>query len=189
MTETEQQIYAAVEEGLNRAEIEAFLGITFNKSELAAYNKARAVVKLDRKQGGSQEEDRPAPPPAPANARLPAVEKRFTKIEVEDCIRRHCGIVTSICVDLDCTVNQFWRAAAKYKLGDVVTEAKKTLVSYAEQAVLDALTKGDSKTRLDAAKFALKTLGRDEGWAEGPAIQQNITLADRQAEIKNIFGI
>ena len=71
----------------------------------------------------------------------------------------------------------------KYKLGDAVTEAKKTLVSYAEQAVLDALLTGDSKTRLDAAKFALKTLGRDEGWAEGPAIQQNITLADRQAEI------
>lgn len=184
MTETEQQIYAAVEEGLNRAEIEAFLGITFNKSELAAYNKARAVVKLDRKHGGREEEkDRPAPPPAPKSAKLPGVEKRYTKTEVEECIRRHCGIVTSICVDLDCTVNQFWRAVTKYRLGDVVTEAKKTLVSYAEQAVLDALTKGDSKTRLDAAKFALKTLGRDEGWAEGPAIQQNITLADRQAEI------
>lgn len=35
--------------------------------------------------------------------KLPAVKDRYTKEQVEDCIERHLGIVTSICNDLDCT--------------------------------------------------------------------------------------
>lgn len=48
----------------------------------------------------------------------------------------------------------------------------------------------DADTRLDVAKFILKTLGKSKGWNEQTAsIVQQINSNDKTVEIKSIFGI
>lgn len=45
--------------------------------------------------------------------------------------------------------------------------------------------------RLDAAKFTLKTLGKEKGWSENPALAVAISIDDSEKEkkINAIFGI
>lgn len=44
------------------------------------------------------------------------------------------------------------------------------------------------KTRVDAAKWLLERLGKNDGWSQSPTIAQQINIASEK-DIKEIFGI
>lgn len=48
----------------------------------------------------------------------------------------------------------------------MLTDAKKNLVSLAEQTLFEALSSSDEKTRVDVAKYTLSRLGKDYGWSD-----------------------
>ena len=119
---TEQQIRASVVNGLTRSEIEAFLGRKFTEVELATYNKAKALVKLQKrkekkeKEKEKEKEDARAILKRPTTNKLevvhvgqsnpqqlPPLSKRYTKEQIEDVIVRAHGLTSSICTALDCT--------------------------------------------------------------------------------------
>jgi hypothetical protein len=58
MTPTEQQIQAAVVNGLNRVEIEALLDRKFDNEEIQIYNKTKAYFKLKVKKEKEEEANR-----------------------------------------------------------------------------------------------------------------------------------
>ena len=120
---TEQQIRASVVNGLTRSEIEAFLGRKFTEGELAIYNKAKGLVKLQkRKEKKEKEKEKKEKEDARAILKrpttnklevvhvgqsnpqqLPPLSKRYTKEQIEDVIVRAHGLTSSICTALDCT--------------------------------------------------------------------------------------
>lgn len=57
MSDTIQQIQAAVMNGLSRPEIEALLGRKLDDEEIMAFNKVKAITKLKTKQEEKQAED------------------------------------------------------------------------------------------------------------------------------------
>jgi hypothetical protein len=121
---------------------------------------------------------------------LPAVHERFTKEEVEDVIMNNYGIVTVICGLLDCNYKQFYNALDHYKLRGKLLEAKQSMVSLAEEAILKSLQSNNENIRLKSAEITLKSLGRDFGWnGDNTIINQQINLGEKEAQIKNIFGI
>lgn len=120
----------------------------------------------------------------------PAVYTRYTKEELEEIINKNYGIVTVICSILDCNYKQFYKALDYYQIRDVLNDAKQQLVSLAEKAVLDCLTSEMDSVKLKAAEITLKSLGKTNGWTgDQTIINQQINVSDKQAEIKNIFGI
>ena len=121
---------------------------------------------------------------------MPPVYDRFSKEELEEIIVKNYGIVTVICSLCDCTYKQLYGAIDKYELRDVLMESKQQLVSIAEKAVLDCLHSESEKIKLDAAKHTLNSLGKSQGWAnDQTVINQQINVGDKEAEIKNIFGV
>lgn len=69
----------------------------------------------------------------------------------------------------------------------LITDAKKELVSLAEETLLANLKSDNPQVSQRAAEFILKTLGKDE-YSTDPATQINV-VSDKEIEIKNIFGI
>ena len=125
------------------------------------------------------------------NAVLPSLEKRYTKEKVEKVIEENYGIITIICSILDCTPKQLYKAIDKWGLRDHLKEAKQSLVSVAEKAILDCLRSDNENIKLKSAEITLKSLGKDT-WSQTPQvqIQQNIVSdEEKKIEIKNIFGI
>lgn len=67
------------------------------------------MVKLKAKQEAAAKKQPAALPPASAGItnklqpKLPPLDKRYTREQLEDCIERQYGIVTAICNELDCT--------------------------------------------------------------------------------------
>ena len=125
------------------------------------------------------------------NAVLPALEKRYTKEEVEQVIEENYGILTIICGLLDCTPKQLYKASDKWNLRDVLKEAKNNLVGVAEKAILDCLRSENENIKLKSAEITLKSLGKDT-WSQTPQVQitQNVVSdEEKKIEIKNIFGI
>lgn len=120
---------------------------------------------------------------------LPPVAQRYTEDQLKDKIEKHFGIVTSICNELDCTFSQFYRAVKHYKLESWLQESKKNLISMAEAKVLEALD--NPRESLDAAKFILTHLGKNDGWSHDPnvAVAVQVSPGDKEAQIKAIFGI
>lgn len=123
--------------------------------------------------------------------KAPSIESRYTVEQVRDCIHRHFGIFTAICNELDCTFYALTKYARKNKLEGDITEARGTLMEVAQDAILGCLNSKDERVRLDAAKFTLKTLGKDKGWSENPNIAVAISIDDSEKEkkIKAIFGL
>ena len=122
---------------------------------------------------------------------LPSLEKRYTKEEVEKVIEENYGILTIICDLLDCTARQFYNAVDKWELRDHLKEAKQSLVSVAEKAILDCLRSENENIKLKSAEITLKSLGK-ETWSQTPQVQitQNVVSdEEKKIEIKNIFGI
>ena len=121
---------------------------------------------------------------------LPAVHKRFTKEELQAIIEENFGIVTVICGLIDCTYSQFYKALDYFKLRDCLAESKSRLVSLAEKAVLECLTSQNENIKLKASEITLKSLGKTEGWSfDTTQVNQQINISDKNADIKNIFGI
>lgn len=121
---------------------------------------------------------------------LPAVHERFTKEEVEDTIMNNYGIVTIICCLLDCNYKQFYNALDYYDLRGKLIEAKQAMVSLAESAVIDCLNSKRETVKLRAAEITLKSLGQNFGWnGDKTIINQQINMGEKEAEIKNIFGV
>lgn len=125
------------------------------------------------------------------NAVLPAIEKRYTKEEVERIIEENYGILTIICGLLDCTPKQLYKAIDKWNLRDALKDAKNNLVGVAEKAILDCLRSENENIKLKSAEITLKSLGK-ETWSQTPQVQitQNLVSdEEKKIEIKNIFGI
>ena len=121
---------------------------------------------------------------------LPAVHKRFSKEELQQIIEDNYGIVTICCAQIDCTYAQFYKAITHYNLRECLANAKKNLVSLAEKAVLECLKSQNENIKLKASEITLKSLGRGEGWSfDTTQINQQINISDKNADIKNIFGI
>lgn len=120
---------------------------------------------------------------------LEPLHKRYTKEHIEEEIWKSYGIVTILCAKLDCTPKQFYLAIDKFELRDCLKQAKSQLVGMAERAIVDCLHSENEQVKLRAAETTLKSLGKDE-WSQAPQVQiaQQI-VADKDLEIKNIFGI
>lgn len=120
----------------------------------------------------------------------PPVYNRYGKEELQAIIEENYGIVTIICGIIDCNFSQFYKALDHYNLRECLANAKKNLVSLAEKAVLECLKSQNEQIRLRAAETTLKSLGRGEGWSfDTTQINQQINVVDKNADIKNIFGI
>ena len=121
---------------------------------------------------------------------LPAVHKRFSKEELQQIIEQNYGVVTVLCNLLDCTYAQFYKAITHYNLRECLANAKKRLVSLAEKAILECLSSQNENIKLKASEITLKSLGKTEGWNfDTTQINQQINISDKNADIKNIFGI
>lgn len=121
---------------------------------------------------------------------LPPLQQRFTKEELQNIIEENYGVVTVLCNVLDCTYAQFYKAITHYNLRDCLANAKKNLVSLAENAILDCLKSQNENIKLKASEITLKSLGRGEGWNfDTTQINQQINVVDKDTDIKTIFGI
>lgn len=122
---------------------------------------------------------------------VPPIEQRYTKDDVVECIHRHFGIFTAICNELDCSFYALSKYIRKNGLENDVSEARKTITEVAQNAIMECLNSKDERVRLDAAKFTLKSLGKDKGWSENPNLAVAISIDDSEKEkkIKAIFGI
>ena len=121
--------------------------------------------------------------------KLPPLWNRYSQEDVEDCISRHYGLVTPICNELDCTQAQLNRAIEKWKLQPIVDEARQQIVDTAEETLVQLMHDADSKIRIEAAKFALKTAGRQRGWSDAPTAAAIQLKSDGPVDINAIFGL
>ena len=191
------KIRGAVLAGLSQKETEAMLGHTLSEDEANEYVKTKAQIKVKNamdKQKASQQPQKKTTSQISfgitnnLTPKLPPLEKRYTKKQIQECIEKHYGVVTRICNELDCTYTQFYKAIKQLNLQEYLTDAKKNLVSLAENTLLEALASVDEKTRVDVAKYILKTQGKVFGWNDGPQIAQQINVQG-EVSIKEIFGI
>lgn len=199
MTETLQQIKAAVMNGLTRPEIEGLLGRKLEEDEVQEFNKTKALLKLkerqeeiDKQASGQQSTQLVSVGITPnLKPKLPPLKDRYTKEQIETCIEKHYGVVTRICNELDCTYSQFYKAVKSFGLDQMLADAKKNLVSLAEQTLFEALSSSDEKTRVDVAKYTLSRLGKDYGWSDNSNFQVavNVDAEQKKAQILAVFGI
>ena len=116
------------------------------------------------------------------------LSKRYSKNDIILAIGRNKGVKTAICRDLDCTIHQLTNYLNIHsELKPLIAEAKKEIVSLAEEKLLQNLNSEDESIRQRAVEFILKTLGKDE-YSTEPSTQINV-ISDKEVEIKNIFGI
>lgn len=183
--------------GLSKAEVEALVGHQLTSEEATEFDKTKALIKLKAKQEEAAKKQPVALPAASVGItnklqpKLPPLDKRYTREQLEDCIERQYGIVTAICNELDCTYSQFYKVVKKLQLQTELAAAKKNLVSIAEQVILGALASPDEKTRIDAAKYTLSRVGKDQGWGDTPfaAVQVEVSPTEKAAQIRAVFGI
>lgn len=127
-------------------------------------------------------------------AKLPSVARRYEEDEVLDIIYKCQGVRTTICNELDCTLQQFnvyLRSHPEMKL-DLIA-ARQALIDLAEDVIKKNLTSENEMVRQKAAEFTLKSLGRNEGWCPENVNAMQINVAsdnnDTKVQINSIFGI
>lgn len=114
--------------------------------------------------------------------------KRYKKDQVILAIGRNKGIKSAVCRDLDCTMSQLTHYVNVHsELKPLFAEAKREIVSLAEEKLLQNLNSEDESIRQRAIEFILKTLGKEE-YSTEPSTQINV-VSDKEVSIKNIFGI
>ena len=116
------------------------------------------------------------------------LSKRYKKDEIVLAIGRNKGIKTAVCRELDCSIyelNHYLNIHSELK--PIFAEAKREIVSLAEEKLLQNLNSEDESIRQRAIEFILKTLGKDI-YSTDPTTQINV-VSDKEIEIKNIFGI
>ena len=118
------------------------------------------------------------------------LSKRYSKNDIILAIGRNKGVKTAICRDLDCTIHQLTNYLNIHsELKQLIAEAKKEIVSLAEETVLSNLHSPNPQIAQRAAEFILKTLGR-ETYAVDPTTQITVKSdGDTQIQIQQLFGI
>ena len=118
------------------------------------------------------------------------LSKRYSKNDIILAIGRNKGVKTAICRDLDCTIHQLTNYLNIHsELKPLIAEAKKEIVSLAEETLLANLKSDNPQVSQRAAEFILKTLGR-ETYAVDPAAQITVKSdGDTQIQIQQIFGL
>ena len=97
--------------------------------------------------------------------------KRYKKDEIVLAIGRNKGLKSAVCRELDCTMAQLNHYVNIHsELKPLFAEAKKEIVSLAEEKLLQNLNSADESIRQRAIEFILKTLGREE-YAADPTTQ------------------
>ena len=93
--------------------------------------------------------------------------KRYKKDEIVLAIGRNKGLKSAVCRELDCTMAQLNHYVNIHsELKPLFAEAKREIVSLAEEKLLQNLNSADESIRQRAIEFILKTLGREEYAAE-----------------------
>lgn len=190
MSETIPQVQAAVMNGLSKAEIEGLLERKLQPDELQAFNKAKAVLKLQAADKKQQEAAKTPFAQTAEQNRMPSLKERYTEKQVEESIVKCHGRWPLIVTDLNCSYAQLgvWMQNHK-KHRDLSEKLREEIIDIAEDMMWQLLDSPDAKLRLDAAKFILKTLGKTRGWSESPQMIQQINAGDNSIDIKNIFGL
>lgn len=118
------------------------------------------------------------------------LSKRYSKNDIILAIGRNKGVKTAICRDLDCTIHQLTNYLNIHsELKPLIAEAKKEIVSLAEETVLANLHSPNPQIAQRAAEFILKTLGKEE-YSSEPNVQVNVLSdGDAKIQIQQIFGI
>ena len=118
------------------------------------------------------------------------LSKRYKKDQIVLAIGRNNGVKSAICRELDCSIyqlNNWLNIHSECK--KLITEAKKELVSLAEETLLANLKSDNPQVSQRAAEFILKTLGKDE-YSTDPAAQITVKSdGDTQIQIQQIFGL
>ena len=128
-------------------------------------------------------------PTTKPTTKLP-LAKRYKKDEIVLAIGRNMGLKSAVCRELDCTMAQLNHYVNIHsELKPLFAEAKKEIVSLADETVLSNLHSHNPKIAQRAAEFILKTLGR-ETYAVDPTTQITVKSdGDTQIQIQQLFGI
>ena len=114
--------------------------------------------------------------------------KRYKKDEIVLAIGRNKGIKSAVCRELDCTMAQLNHYVNIHsELKPLFSEAKKEIVSLAEEKLLQNLNSEDESIRQRAIEFILKTLGKDE-YSTDAQVQVNVqSESDINVQIQQLF--
>lgn len=114
--------------------------------------------------------------------------KRYKKDEIVLAIGRNKGIKSAVCRELDCTMSQLNNYVNIHsELKPLFSEAKKEIVSLAEEKLLQNLNSEDEGIRQRAIEFILKTLGKDE-YSTDAQVQVNVqSESDINVQIQQLF--
>ena len=128
-------------------------------------------------------------PTTKPTTKLP-LAKRYKKDEVVLAIGRNKGLKSAVCRELDCTMAQLNHYVNIHsELKPLFAEAKREIVSLAEETVLANLHSPNPQIAQRAAEFILKTLGKEE-YSSEPNVQVNVLSdGDAKIQIQQIFGI
>ena len=118
------------------------------------------------------------------------LSKRYKKDQIVLAIGRNNGVKSAICRELDCSIyqlNNWLNIHSECK--KLITDAKKELVSLAEETLLANLKSDNPQVSQRAAEFILKTLDREE-YAADPTTQINVVSdGDAKIQIQQLFGL
>ena len=114
--------------------------------------------------------------------------KRYKKDQIVLAIGRNKGIKSAVCRELDCTMAQLNHYVNIHsELKPMFTEAKKEIVSLAEEKLLQNLNSEDESIRQRAIEFILKTLGKSE-YSTDAQVQVNVQSdSDINVQIEQLF--
>lgn len=114
--------------------------------------------------------------------------KRYKKDQIILAIGRNKGIKSAVCRELDCTMAQLNHYVNIHsELKPMFSEAKKEIVSLAEEKLLQNLNSEDEGIRQRAIEFILKTLGKSE-YSTDAQVQVNVQSdSDINVQIEQLF--
>ena len=114
--------------------------------------------------------------------------KRYKKDQIVLAIGRNKGIKSAVCRELDCTMAQLNHYVNIHsELKPMFSEAKKEIVSLAEEKLLQNLNSEDESIRQRAIEFILKTLGKSE-YSTDAQVQVNVQSdSDINVQIEQLF--
>ena len=126
-------------------------------------------------------------PETKQTTKLP-LAKRYKKDQIVLAIGRNKGIKSAVCRELDCTIAQLNHYVNIHsELKPMFSEAKKEIVSLAEEKLLQNLNSEDESIRQRAIEFILKTLGKSE-YSMDAQVQVNVqSESDINVQIQQLF--
>ncbi len=95
-------------------------------------------------------------------AKVIPYEWPFTKERFEEVLSNSFGNCKSIALQLGCSLDEVHSYISQERLETRLSNERNRLLSMAEYALAEKITKGDTSSIL----FVLKTLGREDGWTE-----------------------